>query len=75
MAVTPMSFEHIEKFQCLKSSTAQGPSPQFPRIHLACVKCPQKCLKFVEFSVPNRFIWRFFEIQVAVSFPIITLSI
>ena len=30
-----MFFEQIEIYQCLKSSTAQGPSPQILRIHMA----------------------------------------
>ena len=44
-----MFFEQIEKFQCLKSSTAQGLAPQVLRKNLACLTCPQKCLEVIEF--------------------------
>ena len=36
-----MFLEQIEKFQCLKSATAQGLSPQVLRIDVACVLCSQ----------------------------------
>ena len=31
MAITPMFFEQIENFQCLKLSTAQGPASWYPQ--------------------------------------------
>ena len=40
-----MSFEQIEKFQCLKSSTTQGLSHGIFRTHMARVTCPETCLK------------------------------
>ena len=43
-AITPMFFEQIEKFQCLKSSTAQG--PHVSRVH-------KHVLKLVNFLVQN----------------------
>ena len=45
MAITPTFFEQIEKFQCLKLSTAQGPAYDTLRRHMACVTCPEMCLK------------------------------
>ena len=45
MAITPMFFEQIEKFQCLKLSTAQGPAHDTFRRHVARVMCPQTCLE------------------------------
>ena len=45
MAVTPMFFDQIEKFQCLKLSTTQGIFSGTPRLHVARVKCPEMCLK------------------------------
>ena len=42
---------------------------------MAHVTCPEICLKVIEFSMFNRFIFMFFTIEVAVSFPVITLSI
>ena len=45
MAITPMSFEQIKKFQCLKLSTAQGPAHGTLRRHVARVTCPETCLK------------------------------
>ena len=44
-AITPMSFEQIEKFRCLKSSTTQGLSHGIFRTHVARVTCPKTCLK------------------------------
>ena len=46
MAITPMFFEQIEKFQCLKLSTAQGPAHGTLRRHMTRVTCPQRWLKF-----------------------------
>ena len=40
MAITPMFFEQIENFQCLKLSTAQGPAHGTLRSHVARVTCP-----------------------------------
>ena len=37
MAITPMFFEQIEKFQCLKLSAAQGPAHGTLKRHMACV--------------------------------------
>ena len=45
MAITPMFFEQIEKFQCLKLSTAQGPAHGTFIRHVAHVTCPQTCLE------------------------------
>ena len=45
MAITPMFFEQIEKFQCLSSSTTQGLSTGILRIHVTRVTCPQTCPK------------------------------
>ena len=44
-AITPLSFEQIEKLRCLKLSPAQGPLPPALKIHVSCVACPQTCLK------------------------------
>ena len=44
-AITPMSFEQIEKFQCLSLSTAQGPAHGSLRSHVARVTCPETCPK------------------------------
>ena len=44
-AISPIFFEQIELFQCLKASTAQGPSPQNLRIHVVGIRCPQMHLK------------------------------
>ena len=41
MAITPMFLEQIEKFQCLKLSTVQGPDHGTLRKHVACVTWPQ----------------------------------
>ena len=41
MAITPTFFEQIEKFQCLKLSTAQGPSHGTLRRHMARVHVPK----------------------------------
>ena len=46
-----MFFEQIEKFQCLKSSTAQGPSHGTLRRHVARVH--KRVLKLVNFFVQN----------------------
>ena len=51
MAITPMFFEQIEKFQCLKLSTTQGPSHGTPRRHVARVTCPQTCPKVCQLLV------------------------
>ena len=45
MAVSPMFFEQIEKFQCLKLSTTQGPAHGTLSRHVARVTCPETCLK------------------------------
>ena len=45
MTITPMFFEQIEKFQCLKLSTTQGLSYGIIRIHVTRVTCPQTCPK------------------------------
>ena len=45
MAITPMFFEQIGKFQCLKLSTAQGPAHGTLRSHVARVTWPQTCLE------------------------------
>ena len=44
-AITPVSFEQIEKFQCLSLSTPQGLSHGTFRTHVARVTCPETCLK------------------------------
>ena len=49
MAISPMFFEQIEKFQCLKLSTAQGPAYGTLRRHVACVMCLQTCLEVNQF--------------------------
>ena len=49
MAITPMFFEQIGKFQCLKLSTAQGPAYGTFRRHVARVTCPQTCLGYSSF--------------------------
>ena len=51
MAISPMFFEQIEKFQCLKLSTAQGPAHGTLRSHVACVH--KHVLKLVNFFVQN----------------------
>ena len=45
MAITPTFFEQIEKFWCLKLSTAQGQAHGTLRRHVARVTCPQTCLE------------------------------
>ena len=45
MAIPPMFFEQIEKFQCLKLSTAQGPAHGTQRRHVARGTCQQTCPK------------------------------
>ena len=45
MTITPMFFEQIEKFQCLKVSTTQGLSYGTIRKHVARGTCPQTCPK------------------------------
>ena len=52
-AITPMSFEQIEKFQCLKSSTTQGLSHDNIRTHVARVTCPETCLKVCQLLGPK----------------------
>ena len=51
MAITPMFFEQIEKFQCLKLSTAQGPQHGTLRGHVTRVH--KRVLKLVNFLVQN----------------------
>ena len=41
MVTPPMFFEQIEKFQCLKLSTAQGPAHGTLRRHVARVHVPK----------------------------------
>ena len=41
MAITPTFFEQIEKFWCLKLSTAQGPAHGTLRRHVARVHVPK----------------------------------
>ena len=53
MAITPMLFEQIEKFQCLKLSTAQGPAHESLRSHVARVTWPQTCLEVSQFFCPK----------------------
>ena len=53
MVTTPMFFEQIEKFQCLKLSTAQGPQHGTLRRHVARVTCPQTCLEVSQFFGPK----------------------
>ena len=48
-----MSFEQIEKFQCLKSSTTQGLSHGTFRTHVARVTCPETCLKVCQLQGPK----------------------
>ena len=48
LAITPMFFEQIEKFQCLTLSTTQGLSTGTLRFHVARVTCPQTCHKVIE---------------------------
>ena len=45
LTITPMFFEQIEKFQCLKLSTTQGLSCGTIRIHVTRVTWPQTCPK------------------------------
>ena len=40
-----MSFEQIDKFQCLKLSITQGLSHGTLRTHVARVTCPETCPK------------------------------
>ena len=42
--ITPMFFEEIEKYQCLKLSTTQGQDHGTLRRNVAHVTCPQTCL-------------------------------
>ena len=58
MARTPKFFEQIEKFQCLKLSTAQGPAHGTLRSHVSRVTCHvsrghKRVLKLVNFLVQN----------------------
>ena len=53
MAITPMFFEQIEKFQCLKLSTAQGPQHGTLRRHVTRATCPQTCLKVSQLFGPK----------------------
>ena len=41
MAITPMFFEQIEKFQCLTLSTTQGLSTGTLRLHMATCHVPE----------------------------------
>ena len=45
-----MSFEQIEKFQCLSLSTPQGLSHGTFRTHVARDTCPETCLKVFQLS-------------------------
>ena len=56
-AITPMSFEQIEKFQCLKSSTTQGLSHGIFRTHMAQVTCPETCLKVCQLLMWSYWNW------------------
>ena len=51
MAITPMFFEQIEKFQCLKLSTAQGPAYGTLWRHVPRVQ--KRVSKFSIFRVKN----------------------
>ena len=53
MAITPMFFEKIEKFQCLTLSTAQGPAHGTLRGHVTRVTCQQTCLKVSQLFGPK----------------------
>ena len=53
MAITPTLIEQIEKFQCLKLSTAQGPAHGTLRRHVARVTCPQTCLEASQLFCPK----------------------
>ena len=53
IAISPMFFKQIEKFQCLKLSTAQGPAHGTLRRHVACVMCPQTCLEVSQLFCPK----------------------
>ena len=53
MAITPMFIEQIEKFQCLKLSTAQGPEHGTLRGHVARVTWQQMCLKVGQLIGPK----------------------
>ena len=53
VVITPMFFEQIEKFQCLKSSTAQGPQHGTLRGHVTRVTCPQTCPKINQLFGPK----------------------
>ena len=48
MAITPIFFEQIEKFQCLKLSNAQGQAHGTLRRHVARVTWPKTCLEVCE---------------------------
>ena len=54
MPLTPMFFEQIEKFQCLKSSTAQGLERGTLRRHVARVTCPETCLEVSQLLGPKK---------------------
>ena len=49
-----MFFEQIEKFQCLKLSTAQGLSHGTLRRHVTRATCPETCLKGSELKSCKR---------------------
>ena len=53
MAITPMFFEQIEKFQCLKLSTAQGPAHGHLRRHVGRVTWPQTCREVSQLFCPK----------------------
>ena len=53
MAITPMFLDQIEKFQCLKSSTAQGQQYGTLRGHMTRVTCPQTCLEVSQLFCPK----------------------
>ena len=50
MAITPMFFKQIEKFQCLKLSTAQGPDHGTLRIHVSRVQKHVSKQSFLTFN-------------------------
>ena len=65
-AITPLSFDQIEKFLFLISFAAQGPSPQVLRIHMAHDMCPQTCLYVGELLKPTQICLTLFATHVAI---------
>ena len=55
-AVTPVSFIKMEKFQCLKLSTAQGLSHGTIRINMGNCDAQKKCLKISQLWLREAFI-------------------